>query len=106
MAQPQGLNVPAIITVGIVGVILTAAVVEGVRAYFNYEYALETARKYDSASSTSRDRLREEQIRAIRFDTTLPIDAAMSKLVSTGGKLPTTQPMTPSTTQPTIQPVK
>jgi hypothetical protein len=93
MAQPQGLNVSAIITTGVVGVILTAAVVEGVRAYYNYEYTLETARKYESASSTSRDKLREEQIKAIRFETTVPIETAMTTLVSAGGKLPATQPV-------------
>jgi hypothetical protein len=45
MAQPQGLNVPAIATTGIVTVLLTGIIVEGVRALYAYEEPREEARK-------------------------------------------------------------
>ena len=88
MAQPQGLNVPAIITTGIVSTLLIAAVIEGVYAYYNVSTDAEIARKWEAARETSVDRLRTEQKQAM--DKT--IDAAMKKITETGGKLPATQP--------------
>lgn len=92
MAQPQGLNVPVIITTGIVSTILIGAVIEGVRAYYNVENAAEEARKWDEVKVRSIDTLRLAQVKTITSDSTIPIDQAMKTIVQTGGKVPTTQP--------------
>ena len=91
MAQPQGLNVPAIITTGIVSTLLIAAVIEGVYAYYNVSTEAEVARKWDAVKETSLDRLRNEQKQAIQKNS-VPIDDAMKQITASGGKLPATQP--------------
>ena len=92
MAQPQGLNIPAIITTGCVTVLLTGVIVEGVRALYSYEEPREEARKWESVSKSTVHRLRDEQQANIMTNTSVPIDAAMAKVVSTGGKMPSTRP--------------
>jgi len=94
MAQPQGLNVPVIITTGVVGTLLIAAVVEGVYAYYNVETAAEEARKWDEIKVRSIDTLRDAQLKTIKFDSSIPIDEAMHGIVKSGGKLPSTRPTT------------
>lgn len=92
MAQPQGLNVPAIITTGVVSTILIGAIIEGVRAYYNVETAAEEARKWEDVKVREIDTLRDAQLKTIKFDSTVPIDQAMQTIVKTGGKVPSTQP--------------
>lgn len=92
MAQPQGLNIPAIITTGLVTVLLTGVIVEGVRALYAYEEPREEARKWESVKKTTVHRLRDEQIANIETNTRTPIDAAMAKVVASGGKMPSTRP--------------
>lgn len=90
MAQPQGLNIPAILTTGAVGVILTMAVIEGVRAYYNYYQALEDAAKWEYRFRPSDD-LKKTQLATLESGS-VPIGDAMKRVVATGGKMPTTQP--------------
>ncbi|HEX8323046.1 MAG TPA: hypothetical protein VF595_03955 [Tepidisphaeraceae bacterium] len=92
MAQPQGLNIPAIITTGLVTVILTGVIVEGVRALYAYEEPREEARKWEKVRESTVNRLRDEQEKNIKFNTSVPIDAAITKVIETGGKMPSTQP--------------
>ncbi|MDB5326438.1 MAG: hypothetical protein JWM57_2007 [Phycisphaerales bacterium] len=92
MAQPQGLNVPAIITTGLVTVLLTCVIVEGVRALYNYEEPQEEARKWDNATKSTVHRLRDEQEANLKTNTKTPIDTAMASIVTSGGKMPTTKP--------------
>ena len=92
MAQPQGLNIPAIITTGLTTVLITAIIVEGVRAYYAYELPLEEARKWDTVRSSTVNTLREEQMRNIHDATALPIDQAMAQVA--GGKMPAANPST------------
>ncbi len=93
MAQPQGLNVPAILTTGIVGTILTMAVVEGVRAYYNYYTKIEQANSWELVRTRTADVLKAEQKKNISVEmTSLPIDQAMQQFVASGGKHPSTQP--------------
>ena len=94
MAQPQGLNIPAIAVTGIATVLLTAVIVEGVRAYYNYELPLEEARKWDTVKASTVNNLRDEQEKNIMDNTSLPIDQAMAKVVAMGGKMSTTMPST------------
>ena len=92
MAQPQGLNVPAIITTGIVTVLLTAVIVEGVRALYAYDLPMEEARKWDTVRASTVNTLRDEQEKNIQFNTSVPIDEAMKRVVANGGKMPSTRP--------------
>jgi hypothetical protein len=92
MAQPQGLNVPAIITSGVVGTLLIMAVVEGVRAYNNVYTADEEARKWEEVRYRAQENLRAEQKKNLTANTSLPIGDAMKQVVASGGKRPTTQP--------------
>ncbi|MGC4030871.1 MAG: hypothetical protein QM754_03865 [Tepidisphaeraceae bacterium] len=92
MAQPQGLNVPAIVTTGICTALLTGIIIEGVRALYNYEEPREAARKWDDASKNTAHEIRSQQERKITFDTNVPIDHAMELVVQSGGKMPTTKP--------------
>jgi hypothetical protein len=93
MAQPQGLNVPAILTTGIVGTILTMVIVEGVRAYYNHYAYEETARKWEMVRHRTADQLKiEQQQHLSAAGTSIPIRDAMAQIVASGGKLPATQP--------------
>lgn len=93
MAQPQGLNVPAILTTGIVGTILTMTIVEGVRAYYNHYAYQEEARKWELVRNRTADALKTEQQKNLSAaGTSLPIRDAMAQIVASGGKLPSTQP--------------
>lgn len=92
MAQPQGLNVPAIITTGICTALLTGIIIEGVRALYAYEEPRENARKWHDAKQSVAHEMREQQERRIKFETNVPIDQAMEKVVQSGGKMPTTKP--------------
>lgn len=93
MAQPQGLNIPAILTTGIVGTILTMTIVEGVRAYYNHYNYIETARKAEMYRINSYEPLKQEQKKHLSPEwTSIPIREAMAQIVATGGKLPSTQP--------------
>jgi hypothetical protein len=89
MAQPQGLNIPAIITTGIVTLLSTAAFIEGVRAVYAYEEPQEEARKWNTVTKTTAQRLRDEQLDNLHKNTTVSIDSAMEKVVATGGKTST-----------------
>lgn len=91
MAQPQGLNVPAIITTGIVTVILTGTVIEGVRALYAYQEPIEEAKKWETVKVRTVDKLRAEQEKNLQLSKT-PIDQAMKQIARTGGKMPSTQP--------------
>lgn len=91
MAQPQGLNVPAIITTGIVTVILTAVIVEGVRALYLYEEPIVEAQKWNNIHERTVTNLRLEQTKNLELSTS-PIEASMAKVAATGGKMPSTQP--------------
>ena len=92
MAQPQGLNVPVIITSALVTIVLTGSVFEAVHAYFNYYESLEEARKWDEVKVKTIDVIKADQEKNIRFQTSIPIETAMQKLIASGGKLPATQP--------------
>lgn len=86
MAQPQGLNIPAIITTGVVTVLATVTFIEGVRAVYAYEEPQEEARKWATVTKTTAQKLRDEQLDNISRNTTVPIESAMEKIVATGGK--------------------
>ena len=92
MAQPQGLNIPAIAVTGVVTVLLTAVIVEGVRAYYSYEVPMEEARKWETVHLTTPEKLRIEQEKHILDDTAVPIDQAMAQVAARGGKMPSTRP--------------
>jgi hypothetical protein len=93
MAQPQGLNIPAIITTGVVGTILTMAIVEGVRAYNNYYNAIVEADQWNAVRWKDYQRLKGEQLAHLAPEgTAVPIKDAMAQIVASGGKRPTTQP--------------
>ena len=93
MAQPQGLNLPAIMTTGVVTVILAGTIVEGVRALYAYELPKEEARKWDTVQKSTPHRLRDEQeMNLTSYKTSVPIDAAMQKVIAGGGKMPSTKP--------------
>lgn len=92
MAQPQGLNVPAILTTGIVGTILTMAVVEGVRAYYNHFTYQENARKWEMVRNQADELAAEQKKHLSAAHTSIPIEDAMARFVASGGKRPTTQP--------------
>lgn len=95
MAQPQGLNVPAIILTGIVSSILIATTVEGVRAYYNYAMMRESEAKWASGAMPLHAEVRGVQVRTIKTEGTTPIDAAMKQVAANGGRLPATKPATP-----------
>jgi len=93
MAQPQGLNVPVILVTAIITVILTGSIIEGVRAYYHYTEAKVEAQKWDSITATTVTVLKHQQKAALESpETTVPIESAMSEVVRSGGKLPTTRP--------------
>ena len=92
MAQPQGLNVPVIITTALITIVLTGTIFEGVHAYYNFFEQQEEARKWDLVKVKTIDKIRDEQEGNIRFNTSVPIDDAMQKAVATGGKMPSTKP--------------
>ena len=92
MAQPQGLNVPVITVTAILTVLSTAIIMEGVRTYYLYTLDNEEASKWADIKLRTVDELRAQQQRMIHFDTTIPIDSAMTRIAGSGGKLPSTQP--------------
>ncbi|HEX8342063.1 MAG TPA: hypothetical protein VF624_14250 [Tepidisphaeraceae bacterium] len=92
MAQPQGLNVPAIILTGITAVILIATTVEGVRAYYNYTLRNEEAAKWTQGAMPLAEEVRAAQELTIKGEGRLPIGAAMQQVVATKGKMPATKP--------------
>ena len=92
MAQPQGLNVPVIITTALVTVVLTGSIFEGVHAYYNYYESLEEAKKWDNVKVKTIDVIRADQEKNIKFQTSIPIGDAMAQVVAQGGKMPATQP--------------
>jgi hypothetical protein len=106
MAQPQGLNVPSIITTGIVGVILTMAVIEGVRAYYYRLETAEEAQKWNNIPVRDKDTLRTRQMHAMQFESKVPIDKAMQQLVQSGGKLPANMAKPDATTRPAATPTR
>ena len=90
MAQPQGLNVPAIITTGITTVVLVATVVEGVRAnYFTENREIE--RKANGGTELLANTVKREQTLAMERSS-VTIDAAMKRVVESKGQLPSTRP--------------
>jgi hypothetical protein len=91
MAQPQGLNVPAIITTGIVTVVLVATVVEGVRAYYYFTENQEIERKANGGTELLANTVKREQTLAMERSS-VTIDAAMKRLVEGKGQLPATRP--------------
>lgn len=93
MAQPQGLNLPAIATTAVVTVILTGTIVETVRAIYAYELPREEARKWETVKHSTPQRLRDEQeMNLTTYKTSVPIDQAMTKVIANGGKMPSTKP--------------
>ncbi len=95
MAQPQGLNIPVIITTGIVGTILTMAIIEGVLAYYNHYSYGEEARRWTEVRYQSVEALKADQQKNLGPDrTSIPIEEAMTRVVASGGKRPSTQPAT------------
>lgn len=88
MAQPQGLNVPSILTTGIVGVILTMAVIEGVRAYYYRLLASQDAISWTNIPTREKDTLRQKQLHAIEFESSVKINDSMKQLVANNGKMP------------------
>ena len=93
MAQPQGLNLPAIATTAAVTVILTATIVEAVRAIYAYELPREEARKWETVRQSTPQRLRDEQhMNLTSYKTSVPIEQAMEKVVASSGKMPSTKP--------------
>jgi len=93
MAQPQGLNVPVILTTGIVGTIVIMTIIEGVRAYYNQYNADEEARRWSEVHYVAREGLQAEQKKNLSVQvTSIPIDEAIKKVIATGGKRPSTQP--------------
>jgi coenzyme F420-reducing hydrogenase beta subunit len=102
MAQPQGLNVPVIITTAILTTILAGTIFEGVHAYYNVVDTETEARKWDEIKEKTIDKIRKEQVGNIEFKTSIPVydpatggageGSAMAKIIAAGGKMPSTQP--------------
>ncbi|MBC7784999.1 MAG: hypothetical protein H7144_14265 [Burkholderiales bacterium] len=86
MAEPQGLNIPAIITSGVVGTLLTMTVVEGVRAYYNHYESQETANRWELDPNPTATALKVEQTRELA-GSPVPIGEAMRQIVAAGGKI-------------------
>jgi hypothetical protein len=106
MAQPQGLNVPAIILTGVVSTILIAATVEGVRAYYFYTLSQEEAAKWAQSATPLAAEVKQAQVHTIKFEGTTPIDAAMKQVVANKGAVNVTGPATRPTTGPATKPSK
>jgi hypothetical protein len=90
MAEPEGLNVPAIATVGAVSVALTTAVVIGVQAlYYRYAGAEVERKVIEAPTATADSRIAEQEARLARYSwlqrsdgrTTIPIERAMQLIV-------------------------
>jgi hypothetical protein len=104
MAQPQGLNVPVIITTAVVTTLLTGAIFEGVHAYYNVLEAQEEGRKWDQIKERTIDKIHSDQVKNIEDPsrTSIPVydpetggagkGSAMARVIAEGGKMPTTKP--------------
>jgi len=104
MAQPQGLNVPVIITTAVVTTLLTGAIFEGVHAYYNVLDSQEEAHKWDEVKKKTIDQIRDDQVKNIEDPsrTSIPVydpatggagkGSAMEQVIAAGGKMPTAKP--------------
>lgn len=93
MAMKQGMNIPAIITVGVAGVLVIGCAMILMEGWF---FSLEDTtiqQKYANAPILPLDEIRASQEMRITRSAPLPIDDAMKVLARTGGVMPTTQPV-------------
>src|SRR6266550_1920930 len=98
MAIKQDVNAPLIVTIGVVSGILLLVIMFGTQAWFVREERDEIAQKWEAAPNTQLEELRKAQ--RARIETkgtvegrhTIPIQDAMKDVISSGGKLPATQP--------------
>lgn len=101
MAMKQGMNVPAILTVGVAGVLVIGCAMILMEGWF---FSLEDKtiqEKYANAPILPLDDIRAKQDKHIdryawvdkeKNIVAIPIEDAMKELVRTGGQMPTTQP--------------
>ncbi len=85
MAEPQGIDVPMVITTAIVTTILTGVTIEGVRAYYQVYEAQETAAKWEMHHDRNVEQLKTEQSGLLK-SSSIPIDDAMKRVIAAGGK--------------------
>ncbi len=101
MAMKQAVNVPLVVTVGTISGLLLLVVAVGVHAWFDSEEAAELDRKWEMAPNYVLQKIHSEEDKNLHTtawsnsDKTVaivPIEIAMKQIVTTGGKLPSTQP--------------
>ncbi len=86
-AMRQEVNAPLIITVGVLSTLLLVVVMFGTEAWFVKEERDEIAEKWEVSKNEALANLLTEQRANIKG-----IDAAITQVVQTGGKLPATRP--------------
>lgn len=86
-AMRQEVNAPLIITVGVLSTLLLVVVMFGTEAWFVKEERDEIAGKWEVSKNEQLANLLSEQRANIKG-----IDAAITQVVQTGGKLPATRP--------------
>lgn len=101
MAYKQEVNIPLIVTIGIVSAILLIVVILGMEAWFKSEEQAQFEIEAAANPNQTLERLRDDQLSNINAYhwvnrdkglVTIPIADAMKQIVAANGKLPATQP--------------
>ncbi|HWE02808.1 MAG TPA: hypothetical protein VG326_10405 [Tepidisphaeraceae bacterium] len=87
MAMKQEANTPIVLTIGAVSGLLVLVIYFGVEAWFRQEEKIEMDAQWENSPNTWLIDMRDSQ--KVHLGG---IDAAMKKVVESGGKLPSTQP--------------
>ncbi len=107
MAFKQEINIPLILTIGLVSGITLLVVIFGVQGWYESAAADEATFKASEAPLTEFQQQKLDQQKSLttlawtdksKVAVTMPIDRAMEVMVETDGNLPTTQPA--AATQP------
>lgn len=113
MAFKQQINIPVVVTVGVISGLVLIVLLLGTQAWYSHEEAAESAAKgagyQPSEFVVQREQQRADLKSAHWADHTgqtvmIPIDQAMDLIVQSGGKLPSTQPTTQPAAEPTTRP--
>ncbi|MDP9173044.1 MAG: hypothetical protein M3O30_04155 [Planctomycetota bacterium] len=101
MAFKQEVNIPLVLTIGVVSAIVLIVAIVGTQAWYDNDVAAEFAAKSDQYPNTALNDLKGGQkanISAYRWIdeknqvVAIPIEAAMQVIVDTHEKVPSTQP--------------